>query len=156
VRSLSSQRQRGTTGAASLRAHVDWFALSSPSKSSLPRFKPELAREGTEGWKCSLSLSTGCCAGSHSARRKQLSRAPGVASLLEAQLCPELCCPAPQALLAGDVVVKTTLTHLPPLFRETAVQSSCAKALGGTEASRYSVKPQKACNSAASQRGIGS
>lgn len=93
VRSLDFERQRGITGAASLPAHMDWFALSSPCKSSLPSFKPERTREGAAGWKCPLFFCMDYCAVSHSVRRKQLSRAQGLDSLPEAQLYPDLCCP---------------------------------------------------------------
>ena len=41
-------------------------------------------------------------------------------SLPEAQLYPDLRCPALCLLLAGDVIMKTTLARLPPLFGEKA------------------------------------
>lgn len=95
-------------GAASLHAHMDWFAPSSPCKSRLPRFKPEQTREGAEGWKCPLFLCMDYCAVSHSARRKQLSMARGMDSVPEAQLHPDLRCPALWLLLAGDATILHT------------------------------------------------
>lgn len=63
--------------------------LSSPCKTSLPKFKPELTREGIVGWKCPLFLCMLSCAVSHSARKSRVDR---MDSLPKAQLYPDSGC----------------------------------------------------------------